>query len=120
MNGISKTIRGIALFTAVAACVASCTPAKDPALLEKEYEDAIRVYNTCLLTKAKELDDGKSDIYAVAKIIKNACHNEEEKYIAAFVSSKGFSNYQLRLVYPKLRKSQDAAIGAILSYRKTP
>ena len=100
--------------------ITACAPAKDPALMEKEYEDAIRVYNTCLLTKAKELDDGMSDIYAVAKIIKNACHFEEEKYISAFVASKGFSQYQIGLVYPKLRKSQDAAIAAILSYRKNP
>ena len=123
-------MRPIEFFTAaliagsplLAGCQSALQPSPAPVDLlppttTEQKMDALRQYRTCLVNKARSIDDHKSDAMTIANAMRGSCKPRMFDMARSMAGGASTETYR-QIAWSAERREVDAALNAVLTERK--
>ena len=88
-----------------------------PPTTTEQKMDALRRYRTCLVNKARSIDDHRSDAMTIAKAMRGSCKPEMAEMARSVAGGASTETYR-QIAESAERREVDAALNAILTERK--
>jgi hypothetical protein len=106
----------------LAGCQASPPPSAAsanllPATTTEQKMDALRRYRTCLVNRARSIDDYKSDAMTIATSMRGSCQPEKAD-MARSMAGGATSDTYWQIAASADRREAEAALNAVLTERK--
>lgn len=103
-------------------CQSSTPPSSTPGSLippttTEQKMDALRNYRTCLVNRARSVDDHKSDAVTIATSMRGSCKREMAE-MARSIAGGTTTDAYWQIAASAERREVDAALNAVLTERK--
>jgi hypothetical protein len=88
-----------------------------PATTTEQKMDALRRYRTCLVNRARSIDDYKSDAMTIATSLRGSCQPEKADMARSMAGGASTETYW-QIAASADRREAEAALNAVLTERK--